>query len=220
MSLFFKPSAQTTSVITNGLVSRWTFEDTADTSTLTDVTGSNDGTINGMAYGSGSTGRPTGVTGQNYGSFDGTDDRVVIGQPSNLNFTSAFTVLGWMSVGSSVEQAPLIAKGDTQYALKYNSFADNAVFFVHDGSFHPVSSSISSGWRHLAGRFDGTNVDLFVDGSKVASTTGGINSNAFDLAIGYNDEQDRYADGLIDGVRAYGRALSTSEISDIYNGNG
>lgn len=78
-------------------------------------------------------------------------------------------------------------------------------------------------WVHLVGVRDaGNKIYLFVNGvlkGEVNDTTAGTLENDGDLVIGTHsdvDKIDRYSTGIIDEVRIYNRALSSSEIKQHY----
>ena len=67
--------------------------------------------------------------------------------------------------------------------------------------------------------FDGTNVIIYVNGvSKGTDTIGAPTSSPSNIfTIGNRSTSDRAFDGFIDEVRIYNRALTTAEITDLYN---
>src|ERR1051325_6615131 len=69
-------------------------------------------------------------------------------------------------------------------------------------------------WTHLATRFDGTAVRLFVNGVQVASLaqTVQLAPTTATLQIGGDAYAGENFAGLIDEVRVYNRALSAAEI--------
>ncbi|MBF0232849.1 MAG: LamG domain-containing protein [Desulfamplus sp.] len=86
---------------------------------------------------------------------------------------------------------------------------------IGDGNFY-----------HIAGTYDGISVKLYFDGNLVgtASASGDIvHLNQLNLIFGKNlqpDAQSRYerqVDGVIDDVRIYNRALSETEIQELYH---
>lgn len=84
----------------------------------------------------------------------------------------------------------------------------------------------TSVWYHLVGVYSGTTVKLYLNGSEVASTSysGGISTTTRNLCIGcidFTSGNTRFFDGQIDEVGIWDRALTTDEISALYNsGNG
>ena len=120
--------------------------------------------------------------------------------------------------GSSDGFGLLMDEGAGQIQLKINN----------GGSFDHVTSSesgLNDGAWHLAvGTFNGTTVKLYVDGSLAASTSQTITMATWEnFIIGNDYEGLSYAGfpGTIDEVDVWNRALSESEVSQLWNsGNG
>jgi len=238
MSLFFKPSAQTTSVITNGLVSRYTFEDTGDTSTLTDVAGTNHMTINGMAYATDSTGRPTAVTGDNYGDFDGVDDDSTFPETGVFDPTDAWTMVVWVRIDTLPDEQYMMLvhprdESDVSWAVDGGTFVSDGEVYVnsYDGSSNVAGTATTmtaDEWTLLGLTHDGAGgFSLYQRGSGDATPTTADadlavpnNPNETNAIASKTDIDQYYLDGGVDDLRFYSRELSTSEFGDIYNGDG
>ena len=78
-------------------------------------------------------------------------------------------------------------------------------------------------WQHVAVTLSGTTGTLYVNGAQVGQNTSmtlkpsslGTTTQTW---IGRSQWADPYFDGLIDGFRIYARALSSTDISTLYNG--
>jgi len=227
MSLFFKPSAQTTSVITNGLVSRYTFEDEGDLSTLTDVAGSNDMSITGMAY---ETADP--ITGSASGSFDGTDDKCVASSSVNLGTSDPITATFWFRTttteGGKFDAAVTLEKNNTpEFAV--DPVSNNGGVNVYTSGNNTASEGLGSFAdgvdHHLAVTWGDSQdrLEVYADGSLLfAKDPYGDTSTASSVTIrlGNDGVSQDYFSGVLDDVRVYDRVLSASEISDIAGGSG
>ena len=66
----------------------------------------------------------------------------------------------------------------------------------------PYSPSLNT-WYHLVGTYDGTNIELFVNGSSVgaAALTGDMNPGKGNIRIGKQSEAGGYFNGIIDETR-------------------
>ncbi|MGQ4725853.1 glycoside hydrolase family 2 TIM barrel-domain containing protein [Streptomyces tunisiensis] len=138
----------------------------------------------------------------------------------SLDLTGSLTLEAWFTPGVPGHHQPIVAKGDTQYALKQT---DRRVeFFIHsDGQWIAVNWTVPDDWsgreHHVAGVFDaGTGtLGLYVDGAVRATRTTGRRptSNTAPLSLASDaDNQTREFDGTIRRARVYARALTTAEL--------
>lgn len=210
-------------------VTRLTLDD-ADTSggTTTDVWGDNDGTINGATSGV-SGANQTYTTNEGF-SFDGTDDYVNSG---GFDVGQGVSVAAWLRFSSN-DNSDVIpvnkraSSGDNLgINIEYGTRASGEIdcFVATDNGSEPTvgSTAVDDGaWHHIVGTFDGSEIELFVDGSSEGTTAlSGDQSSSSELAIGKNhssgDFNNRHYDGDIDDVRVYDKGLSATEASDLYN---
>ncbi|NEA90933.1 DUF4981 domain-containing protein [Actinospica acidiphila] len=138
----------------------------------------------------------------------------------SLDLTGSLTLEAWFTPGVPGYHQPIVAKGDTQYALKQT---DRRVeFFIHsDGQWIAVNWTVPDDWsgreHHVAGVFDagsGT-LGLYVDGAVRATRTTDRRptSNTAPLSLASDaDNQTREFDGTIRRARVYARALTTAEL--------
>ncbi|MBO1329956.1 glycoside hydrolase family 2 TIM barrel-domain containing protein [Streptomyces sp. VRA16 Mangrove soil] len=157
-------------------------------------------------------GRDTGVSG---GTVFARDDR--------LDLTGSLTLEAWATPHVTGYHQPIIAKGDTQYALK-QSDRKLEFFICSAGQWITASwTTPTDGWtgteHHIAGVFDASagSLTLYVDGAVKAtvSTTRKPSSNTAPLALGIDvDNMTREFSGAIRRARVYGRALSAAELAD------
>ncbi|GAA2914112.1 glycoside hydrolase family 2 TIM barrel-domain containing protein [Streptomyces erythrogriseus] len=138
----------------------------------------------------------------------------------SLDLTGSLTLEAWFTPGVPGYHQPIVAKGDTQYALKQT---DRRVeFFIHsDGQWIAVNWTVPDDWsgreHHVAGVFDaGTGtLGLYVDGAVRATRTTDRRptSNTAPLSLASDaDNQTREFDGTIRRARVYARALTTAEL--------
>lgn len=132
-----------------------------------------------------------------------------------------------------ISNAPIVAKwgdsgrGTAGYGLfiKSDGTPFMAVSFTgSDVTAASASSPLSAGFHHVAGTWTGSELRLYVDGVKVATTpfTGPIHDNArIPLLIGgYNRFLAKGPDsmvGVIDEVEIFDRALHHREIREIFD---
>lgn len=191
----------------SGAVSRWKFDNSSGSSTATDKWGSNDGTINGATYTDDS------IRG-NALQFDGSGDDISI---NGLTQFSAYSISMWFkpddanSSGSS-----FLAQLQENNNIQIYTGSSSPVTFRHDGTNTSMPYTDNQ-WHHLVGVWDGSKLYLYgnsqLQDSTSVSTTSSNNSQA---NIGSWNSSSSYYAGKIDDLRIYNRALSTSEVFQLY----
>jgi len=134
----------------------------------------------------------------------------------------------WIKTNSLASYDSIVSLG---YAWRLYGGSDGNIRFqcsdtVPAQSMAVGSTGVNDGqWHHVAGTYDGTKYTLYVDGVLDASVdaTGSINKGgSYFSTIGAHykkgDERDprRFFEGLIDDVRIYDKALSSSEVQQIF----
>lgn len=157
--------------------------------------------------------------------FDGSNDRVNIGNPDSLNITNEITIEAWIKTtdtNGAIINKDAIGGGTRQYAMY---FAGNqlVIIFFNPATFviAPAGVGNDGKWHHILGRLKGTSFGgdgkayLYIDGKLLgvsAGTLASISSTGSPLWIG--NRIDGFAlDGQIGKVSIYNRALSDTEIS-------
>lgn len=219
--------ARRVDVIPESGISRWTLDD-ADTSggTTTDVWGNNDLTINGAT---------TGISGANQTyttneafSFDGTDDYCNStafdeGQDVSVALWCRFSSADNTDVMLLNKRADAASGINIEYGTRAAGEID--VFVDTDSSSAQVVASTAvddDNWHHVIATYDGTVVELYIDGSSEGtSSLSGDQSASTELALGkqYDDgaTNDRHYNGDIDDARVYDKGLNGTEASNLYN---
>lgn len=139
----------------------------------------------------------------------------------SLDLTGSLTVEAWVTPGPAGLHQPIVAKGDTQYALKQTD--QNLEFFIYSrGSWIAAHTPLPDGWsgaeHHVAGVFDADahTLTLYVDGAAkaTATTTRTPSPNYAAIALGTDfDNPTRLFSGSIRRARVYARALSAAELA-------
>jgi hypothetical protein len=131
------------------------------------------------------------VTGSQALSFNGTNQYVNLGNPSDLNFSGDITLEAWIKPGSTSGLQDIIAHGYQflpSYAEDYFRIA-NGDYEVGswDGNDAVAEAPIPAGdvgqWVHLAGVYNGSDWQLYRDGVLVA-TSGPTQQGALKLTAG------------------------------------
>ena len=160
--------------------------------------------------------------------FDGTLDHIALGDPSALNVSGPLSVFVMFRSTATINNMPLIARWGTDYSyvLMADYRTDNALVFfarvsgVSKEALGTVATYNDGNWHFATGVFDGANVRLYTDLETITgdATTGPISTPAQNVIIGNysNLPGASYFPGQIAQVLIYNRALTPSEIRELY----
>ncbi|MDP2585780.1 MAG: LamG-like jellyroll fold domain-containing protein [Candidatus Levybacteria bacterium] len=216
--IVFGPS----STLTQGLVGWWKMDGNAKDSTPN----SNNGTVTGAIL----TTDRKGQVDKAY-SFDGVNDKVNAGNSSSLQISGNLTVGYWIKLGSDA------ATRGYEYTVSKGMGWANGWWFQKDVNSMNIGFDMSgpgtyfsSGrvaltanvWAHIVGVYDGSYLYLYKDGKYIkkgaAPPTSIPGYNVYNLYFGIAGNGANYpTKGLIDDVRIYNRALSASEVTNLFN---
>lgn len=211
-----------------GIVSYWMFDEGSGT-TASDFIGDNDGTlVNGPVW---TTGIIDGAL-----QFDGVDDYVALSE--NAVKTTEFTLAIWANhygPGGGADGANRLfsqrdaSVGDNHSAVVLSS--ENAIGQAR-AAIRSSSGSVQfldapkkdyNEWHHYAITVDSTDFIFYIDGVEVNRTTNNQAGdyvtaiNYVDIARGKSVEGDRaFLNGAVDEMLTYDRALSDTEVQDLY----
>ena len=161
---------------------------------------------------------PTWVNGK-YGtavSLDGSNDFINVSNSNSLN-PDYLTVSLWVKPNEF--NSVILSKNYTAYELRTDS--NGYVQFYINNTFANSSVPLTVGeWYHITGRYNGSTIDIFIDGEEKGSTNYslGIPTNTLNLIIANRPGADLYFNGTIDEVRIYNQSLTLNEINSTYYG--
>ncbi len=156
----------------------------------------NDGMLeSGLSFASGEVGQAF--------SFNGTNQYLLVADAPNLRFKNSMTAEAWIEPDTIKPVFnPIIGKWDgvpqNQIAYSFALNPSGVPYIIIDSTGQEVGglSGVAQSpvpvplnqWTHLAGTYDGTNLDLYVNGILEASSvfTNGIFPSSDNLAIGAN----------------------------------
>lgn len=172
---------------------------------------------------------------RNHGaSFDSTSDVINLGDQASLEGMSQLTISAWVyPTALAGTDRNIIMKGqwtdsDMSYRLMYQTDWGSGTGYPNGyWKFHLKTSSgeyTASGpngvsadrinqWHLITGVYNGSTAKLYDNGALIASTSaaGTVNTNSYDTTVGYSAFY-----GQIAGVKMYNRALSATEVLDLY----
>ncbi len=234
VAIGFNAFAQTPSYVpTNGLVGWWGFNGNAN-----DESGNaNNGTVNGAT-----------VTTDRFGnsnsaySFNGSSNYINVG--NNINFNnSSFTISAWIkpaSVPSNTFSAIVSTLGFNASApfkgVEMNfwntlrltcQMGDNTIWSGIDGSITTQTQAFQlNQWYYCVITFDNTTLKMYLNNviigsANITSFLSNVNSPVLFGARGQypNPQIGAYYNGVIDDIGIWNKALTPTEISNLYSGN-
>ena len=208
------------------LISYWRFEGNSNDSKST-----NNGTDTNVIYSA-----SNGKFGQG-ASFAGSSSKseVVLPDASNLRPVSALTVSYWIKVPSGGTQEPFsdynnLSGNKFGYGFEIEDNGTIEFLIEHDSpDDYQISSSASicdGLWHLITGVWDGSYIYLYIDGvsavTNVSAPSINYASNQYATigSVGYGAGiYGEYLNGDMDDLAVFSRALTTTEISNLYTGN-
>ena len=161
--------------------------------------------------------------------FDGSDDYVEVGNVSGLTGTS-FSISAWFYLTANPSGEGIFGAGSSHGdriwlqvldsdTIRFGSLTNVNTFDLSSGTF------LLNTWYHVVGVINGTSKEVFINGSSLGSATvyniSGTNGNS--VRIGGLPSQTAAFGGLnpyqgkLDEVAVFNTALSSSDVSSIYN---
>jgi hypothetical protein len=222
-----------TAAPTSGLIGEWKLDEMSGTIAADSKNGYDATVQGGAAFTAGKLGRALNL---NNGSA-GTGTKFAE-MPSNAALDNVqegnYTISAWFWAnsapsgvsGTANQRWAVVVKAGFHMGIAYEPNKFHLRHYLNGNVLKAVTSPASYGlntWHHVAGvvsKTDGT-VTLYVNGAAVGTTTFPADSAAREYGttpfrIG-KGSSNWAADGKVDQVRIYDRALSAAEVSDLYN---
>jgi len=164
-------------------------------------------------------------------SFDGVNDYVSMGNPTELQITGALTLSAWIktSFAGSTTQGIIYkdngTTGNRDYKLQLTGSGqvlDFRIFNSNTAYSVTGSTNLDDGnWHHVLAVFTpSTSLTVYVDGSQDATNTTSIpttiDNDAVDFEIGRRNDSTFYFDGNIDGVAIFDTELTSGNVTSIF----
>ncbi|MFF2727824.1 glycoside hydrolase family 2 TIM barrel-domain containing protein [Streptomyces sp. NPDC058008] len=165
------------------------------------------------------------------GTFDrdeGVSGGTVFTRDAGLDITGSLTLEAWVTQKVTGRHQPIVAKGDTQYALKQTD--GRLEFFIHSGGRWTTASwSLPPDWtggeHHIAGVYDASaaTLTLHVDGEVKATEAAPRRPDSNNAPVSLATDADngtREFSGTVRRARVYARALTAAELASRSRGPG
>ncbi len=161
-------------------------------------------------------------------SFDGLDDYVEVPDSPEFNFTASdkFSVCAWVNLPETSSWEAVVSQDDyAGWRLFVNSTSYFFGFNGTDGVYRQADAPFVHGsWQFICGEYNGTHILLYrngdLDSAYFANATP-VDPNAPVIVgatyTGASAVLRWFANGTIDEVRIYNRALSEEEIKLLYH---
>ncbi len=215
------------SSLLNGVAYYWNFDEDTGT-TLNDATGNgNTGTFQGTA------GSQWGAGKINYGlSFDGSSNYVSTAK--SITEPSTFSISAWFKTGTASGkkiigfESAQTGTGSIQTDSLIYVGTDGKLYFgcCWSGSLQTIHSSstvTNNAWHHAIVTYNSGNITLYLDNTSQATMNatnqgfGGYWRIGSYTSGGGANATNGYFPGLIDEVGIWNRALTSGEVSTLYN---
>ncbi len=164
-------------------------------------------------------------------AFNGTDQRLNLGNPAILNLGGPISMAAWVRPATLDNYHNVVTHGymwDPSYNLALRIYLGAYEFTYWDSVDHmasaPAPAEDVGAWVHLCGVFDGASYYVYRNGALVGSTSDAtvpVAGSSAIWAIGGRAAQPPgdatdFLQGQIDDVRIYGRALGAAEVEALY----
>jgi hypothetical protein len=207
--------------VTSGLVGWWKFDDGYGSTTIDSSGNNNTGTWNGTPIGTAGTYYAPGKVGQYAGAFDGASTYVQTNlAPSGY---TGITMSAWVQLNATGSYPMILSYGtNSDNVLELRGYAGTGEIQltarVNNVGVTDSVSVVGQGWQFFVGISNGTTFTLYKNGLLIGTSTQAHNLNSTTpFRIGNRSDGGPYSwNGLIDDVRVYNRALSPTEITQIY----
>jgi hypothetical protein len=202
----------------DNLLAYWSGDNTAN-----DSKGTYNGTlVNGATY-------STGKIGSGF-SLDGVNDYVDLGNVLNFDGSTPFSVSSWVYTSSGVPQTYFSKIGDGWKGYELSVNLGWGVRFYLSGSIGlidlTINGQLENEWQHIVFTYDGSKnangVNGYINGvlrSKNINTNTltGIVSTTTNAQISGRGGSSQIFNGSIDEVGVWNRAITSAEITELYN---
>lgn len=163
-------------------------------------------------------------------SFDGSTNYVNCGGITEFRMQDEFTLSAWVYINEDLSwmQRTIIAKWEDYGIREYKMVTYGAGSNYGVQLIYNYNESVTAGgyilpfgeWHHIVGIKTPTQLQIYINGDLNGSiaTSGTVNQGSNPLLIGQQQERDsRVYNGFIDEVLIFNRALSSDEVSQLYN---
>lgn len=193
----------------DGLVGAWMPSLGVTGETLRDVSGNgNHGTLTGMDTATDWVATSKGLA----LDFDGFDDYVDCGRPSMG--VGKLTVNAWIKLNAGNIFQHLVDSSSNSWHLALLN--NNKPYFYNGATLHTLTETLSTNTWYMITGVQGSTLDLHVNGVLSQSISSNVNLTTNNIHIGRWQNGGRNFNGRMANISIYNRALSPTEIKQLY----
>jgi hypothetical protein len=180
------------------------------------VSGSgNHGTITGTTKVSGKLGQAL--------KFNGTSNVVNMGNAAGFVIGTEATYSAWVKP-AVLQNGGIVSKWTSAAEDKNLRMRSSGkfTFFLYNtfsgGELLSNTVATVNTWYHVVGVYDGSQAKIYINGvlDNFKDASGNVGDNNGSMYVGWNQGSNWYFNGSIDDVRIYNKALSATEIRQLY----
>jgi len=185
---------------------------------LSDLTDSSTNSYTLTNNGASQTTDKNSITNQAY-SFNGSSNYMSSSIPNLTNMSISF----WFKSSDVISQKDMVAKSintDLSYIVGFYAGNLRMYFKTSSGAAWITISAVSTGtWYHFVFTYDGVNLKIYLNNVLKNTTgfTGAVNPTSVLFNIGRRGTTGLYYNGVIDECYVWSRAITSTEVSDLYN---
>ena len=159
-----------------------------------------------------------GLDGMGALNFDGVNDYVIVTMDKSV--VSNYTISFWLKSTGAQNTKGILAwqsalTSAAPFLLFWKSNATTLTYYANGANRISISSWPDDVWKLLTVTYDGTTHKLYLNDVLQASATAGASNTG--TGVYFGNGYNGYFSGRIEGVRIYNRALTASEVIQIYN---
>ena len=219
------PGSYAEMIVTNGPVSCWQLNETGAPATAFDYLGGNDLANSSVVSTQGVQG--FGFETVNIAAWYNGTTSGSAGSAPLMNSMTKFTICGWFKAVSMPQPShtALFGQNDLAEFGFHNSALGIWIASPAAGGVQVTNRTavlLTNTWYFVAATADGTNLNLYLNGSLLNSSPGTMTnyySSTYPFRIGYGvlDATGNYFNGAIDEVALFNRALTASQLQALYH---
>ena len=221
----FTYTGSTSGPMDGSLIAHWKLDETTigGAASIADSAGSTPGTPTNIGSPEGPNVSVPSVNFSNTRSwdFDGTADRIITTLDIDQDGSDSYTFAAWVKPESTSAGRHHVVSTDNG-GFDWSLLREGGSWYVFNGgSSWDTGQSVTTGvWQHVAVVFEpGVGTKFYLNGNETSIGSVFTDANTNTFTIGANAGVSEFFDGMIDEVRVYNSALSSSDVGILSGGD-